>query len=195
MSHTKLSTRRVCRRGLTTVVLLSILVGIAGCESTGSTRGSGAPLTADAAYARGKYEQAASTWQKEALAATPQAASSLWISAADAWILAGEPGKARDALRWVERDLISRGDRARLDLVLADLALDNRRPDEAEILLRKAEVYLPSSSVKRYDRLYARLLQQLSGPSSRELAQAAQIGDSMNYYDPNASLEMMQTLE
>lgn len=177
------------------MTLLSILIGITGCQSTGPTRGSGEPLTAEAAYARGKYDQAAGTWQKEALAASPQTASSLWISAADAWMLANEPGKARDALRWVERDLISRGDRARLDLVLADLALGDRRPDEAEILLRKAETYLPSSSAKRYDRLYARMLQQLSGPSSRELAQAAQIGDNMKYYDPNASLEMMQTLE
>jgi outer membrane PBP1 activator LpoA protein len=195
MSHTMLSNRRRTRRGFTAVILLSTLVAIAGCQSTGPTRDAGETLTAEAAYAGGKYEQAANAWQKEALNATPQAASSLWISAADAWMLAGQPGKARDALRWVDRDLVSRGERARLDLVLADLALDSRRPDEAEILLRKAEVYLPPSSAKRYDRLYARLLQQLSGPSSRELAQAAQIGDSMNYYDPTASLQMMQTLE
>ena len=161
-----------------------------------------APVTTDteqpggqAAYSRGAYEQAAAAYRQEAMQASADEASGLWVRAADAWMLAGNTAEARDALSWVERPTLSNADRARLDLVLADLALWNQRPDEAEILLQKAADRTPSSSQKRYDELYARLIQQLNNPASEEIARAARLSDGMKYYDALGSVEMMQILE
>lgn len=179
-------------RALVPLVISAVLMH--GCST--------APITPEAdttsgkaAYSRGAYKQAAAAFQQDAMQAAPAEASGLWVSAADAWILAGETAQARDALSWVDRTSLSNADRARLDLVLADLALWNQRPDEAEILLQKAGDRIPSSSKKRYDELYARLIQQLTNPASQEIAQAARMSDGMKYYDPMAAVEMMQTLE
>ena len=174
-------------------LILSMLM-LHGCGTAPIDTDAGAQDGA-AAYMRGSYEQAARRWQQEAMQASPDRASGLWISAADSWMLAGKPGQAEKALGWVEKDTLSPSDDARLDLVLADLALGNQRTDEAEILLQKASGSLPAASRDRYDGLYARLIQQLSGPASEEIAKAARLGAGMAYYDPLAAVEMMRILE
>jgi outer membrane PBP1 activator LpoA protein len=95
----------------------------------------------------------------------------------------------------VDKARLSRADAARLDLVLADLALWSERPDEAEALLQQAAAAVPPASRGRYEALYGRLVDQLSAPASQDIARAAQITEGMRYYDPRAAVEMMQTLE
>ncbi len=185
------------RNRLRSSLALLTLVVLTACTATGPAsrqepdKGPGAT----AAFARGEYQQAARSWQEEALDAGPRQAGGLRVRAADAWLLAGKPGSAKDALRWVEREELAPADESRLDLVLADLALRNSRPDEAELLLKKAQQGLPSSSKKRYDGLYAKLIQQLSSPGSRDIAGAAKLSDNMRFYDPEASVELIRSLE
>ena len=175
--------------------LLALL--LSACAGTGTAWKpvQDADTSAESAYARGQYELAASSWQKEALDADSSQASGLRVKAADAWLLAGQPGRAQDQLRWIDRKSLSRQDRSRLNLVLADLALRNGRPDEAEILLRQARQSIPASSGRRFDGLYARMLDQLSSPGSKNIAQAAKISDGMRFYDPSAAVDLVRSLE
>jgi outer membrane PBP1 activator LpoA protein len=185
------------RNRLRSVLALLTLLVLTACSTMGpsSKPEAGKNPAAAAAFTRGEYEQAARSWQEEALNAGPRQAASLRVRAADAWLLAGKPGSAKDALRWVDREELAQQDESRLDLVLADLALRNNRPDEAELLLKKAQPELPSSSEKRYDGLYARLIQQLSSPGSRDIAGAAKLSDGMRFYDPAASVDLIRSLE
>jgi outer membrane PBP1 activator LpoA protein len=176
---------------------LLILLVLSACTTTGSswTQEQGEHPSAETAFARGQYEQAARSWQEDALDAGPRQAGGLRVRAADAWLLAGKPGGAEDVLRWINREELSRQDQSRLDLVLADLALRKSRPDEAELLLKEARPALPPGSQKRYDNLYSRVIQQLSGPGSRDIAGAAKLSESMSFYDPAASVELIGSLE
>ena len=195
---TELRENRGQSKGLTLtpfiVLILSALL-LHGCGTSAVSRDSATEPSADAAYTNGAYERAARTWQLEAMEAPAGEAGAIWVSAADAWILAGKPGEAEKALGWVDRNELSTQDRARMDLVLADLALWSRRTDEAEALLQKAADRIPSSSRSRYDGLYTRLIQMLSSPATQEIAQAARLGEGMRYYDPAAAVEMMKVLE
>jgi outer membrane PBP1 activator LpoA protein len=178
-------------------VLLPAVVLLVGCQVPGgrveTTREP--PARQAPVEERGDSAQAARDWEAQARAAEPGMAGPLWISAADAWARAGETERARQSLRRVDRGTLLASDRARLGLVLADLALQGDRPDEAEALLHSAEPMLPAESRDRYEDLYARLLARLAGPTSRELARAAEIGRTMSYYNPDAALEIMQLLE
>lgn len=182
---------RLCRVLITVSIALFLLHG---CSTAPIDRGQ-QDRQGTITDTPGAYEQAALDWQKKAMQAEPDSAGKLWVNAADAWVQAGETGKAQDALRWVDRSSLNAADAARLDLVLADLALRNGRPDEAEILLQIAGPAIPAVSKRRYDGLYARLVQQLSGPVSREIARASQVSDGMRHYDPGAAVELMQLLE
>lgn len=192
---TRLSRCRKRALGPALSVLLAVfLAACAGMETTWQPE-QDAGASAESAFAAGRYVEAASSWQKEALDAGPGQASSLRIKAADAWLLAGEPGKALDQLRWIDRKQLSRQDESRLNLVLADLALRNGRPDEAEVLLRQAEESMPGSLGRRYDGLYARMLRQLSSPGAQNIAQAAKISDGMRFYDPVEAVDLVRSLE
>jgi outer membrane PBP1 activator LpoA protein len=175
--------------------LLALLLAACAGTDTSWKAEQDTGASAESAFAKGQYEVAASNWQKEALNAGSGEASSLRIKAADAWLLAGQPGKAQDQLRWIDRKSLSRQDQSRLNLVLADLALKNSRPDEAEILLRQARETMPGSSRKRYEGLYARMLQQLSSPGSKNIGQAAKLSDGMRFYDPVVAVDLVRSLE
>lgn len=174
-----------------------LLLILSACAGTGSAPRpeQGDAVSAESAFARGAYRQAAETWQQEALDAEPQQAAGKRVRAADSWLLAGEPDRAKNVLRWVNREELLPRDEARLDLVLADLALRSGRPDEAEALLRMAEPLLPSSSQQRYRNLYESVLHQLSSPGSREISQAAQMIGRMVAYDPATTLELIRSLD
>lgn len=149
---------------------------------------------AAAAYARGEYAEAAELWQQEALSAPQKQASSMRVSAADAWLLGGEPENAQRLLRWIARPDLGPGDQARLDLVLAELALLKQRPDEAHALLRSARTALPAASETRYEDLLGRTQAMLASPASRNIARAAQLTGDMQSYDPVRAVEIMQDL-
>jgi outer membrane PBP1 activator LpoA protein len=176
---------------------LLILLALTACTTTGSSRKPEPAQSpgAEVAFARGDYGQAARLWQQEALDAGRQRAGGLRVRAADAWLLAGKPGSAEDVLRWVDRKDLTPPDESRLDLVLADLALRNERPDEAELLLRKAQPALPSGSKNRYEGLYARVRKQNLSPGSRDIAGAAKLSENMRFYDPAGSVELIRSLE
>ena len=150
---------------------------------------------AQSAFARGDYAEAAAAWESDAMNAPPGHAPPLQVSAADAWLLAGDPTRAERALRGVEKAELEPADRSRLNLVLADLALRATRPDEAGALLQEAASALPAASRKRYEELQAQTRLMLSGPASAALAQAGQISSAMQSYDPGASVELMRALE
>jgi outer membrane PBP1 activator LpoA protein len=178
------------------IAALVFALALSGCATTttppaSETRGTGPA----AAFARGNYGQAAKGWQQEALNASPRQAAKLRVSAADAWTLAGRTDNAEDILRWVTRKDLDSPDRARLDLVLADLALRYNRPDEAEQLLLQARPGLPRSSRTRYEDLKNSVLLQLSSPGARNLSSAVRLSAGMKFYDPAAAVELIRSLE
>jgi len=183
----------------TAIILLGILLlpVLPGC--TTSPR---APVVerdyqgnAERAFAHRDFEQAARIWQQDAVEARPAQAASYRVRAADAWLLANQVRQAQDLLKWISRADLDSRDRARLDLVLADLALRHERPDEAEQLLRQARPNLSSSSLNRYNSLSAQLQQLLSLPVSRDISRAAKLSGSIDSYDPQAALEVIESLE
>lgn len=178
--------------GLATIISLGLLL-MTGCATTTPTWDSGPAVPAK--MPTEQWTEKAQAYQQQASQAPAEDANGLWISAADAWLQAGQTDRTKDAMRWVNRDTLNASERARLDLVLADLALRSSRPDEAEALLAKARDALPASSTARYEDLYTRLAEQLSGPASQDIARAAQLSDSMNFYDPIGAVDMMVTLE
>ncbi len=184
-------------RRIAGIMVLFLMLMLNACTSTGPTAPSGTAgdISGEAAFEQGSYERAAQIWQQEALDADPRQAASLRVRAADSWLLAGRPSRAEDLLRWVNSAELSRQDRARLDLVLADLALRNKRPEEAETLLKMAQAALPPDASGRYADLYAGMLQQLSSPGSREISRAVHLIGNMDYYDPAASVELIRSLD
>ncbi len=179
--------------------LLAVLLALtlAACGTTGPSRAPEPAQNLDGAalFERGEFEAAAEAWQQQALDAEPQQADGLRVRAADAWLLAGKPSRASDALRWINREALAPTDASRLALVLADLALRNNRPDEAGILLQEAQTNLPSALRQRYDKLQATLTRQMSTPGSRDISDAAKISGRMPYYDPEASVDLIRSLE
>ena len=178
-------------------VFLFLLLALAGCST--SPR---APVTesdretvADQAFANRDYTRAAQIWQQEALEVEAEQAGAYRVRAADAWLLGNQPGPAKDLLKWVSRDDLDNWDRARLDLVLADLALRQERPDEAELHLRNAAPFLPRKSRGRYEDLAAKAQGILSHPVSRDISRASALSDSMTSYDPQVALDLMTSLE
>jgi len=176
------------------VLFLAAACSTTGPDATGWTKAP-AVSTAETAFARGDYAAAAAAWQAEALQATPERAAALQVSAANAWLLAGDTDGAERALSGVAKDQLTPADQSRLNLVLADLALRAGHPDEAAVLLRRAALDLPDSSSRRYDALQAQTRQLLASPSSSALAQAARLSNTMAVYDPIAAIEMMRVLE
>ncbi|MBT8048802.1 MAG: penicillin-binding protein activator [Gammaproteobacteria bacterium] len=173
------------------------MLALSACASSGPSR---APeqvdrMTPETLIEQGRYEQAAQAWQQAALDASPERAANLRIRAADAWLLAGKPDLAESALRWIDRQELSVQDESRLDLVLAGLALENGMPGEAETLLQQARTQLPADVLNRYESLYAKVLQQLSSPGSRDLASAKNLSDQMRFYEPESSLRLVRALE
>jgi outer membrane PBP1 activator LpoA protein len=182
---------------LITVLFLVLLAGLSACST--SPRPPTSPASQDAgaeqAFASGDYEQAARIWQQEALAAEAGLAGSYRVRAADAWLLDNKPGPATDLLKWISRDDLDNWDRSMLDLVLADLALRQERPDEAELHLKNAQPFLPRSSRNRYAGLVDRAQESLSRPLSRDISRAAMLSDSLQSYDPLAALNLIESLE
>lgn len=180
---------------LTGMVLALLLLG--GCATTGTDSGfpERSAISADDAFLRGDYRQAATLWQQEALTASAPDASRLRVRAADAWLRAGRQAEAEETLGWVERRELDDAHQSILDLVLADLALRRDRPDEAEFLLSQSTTALPSSYRARFRDLQRRVTAALSSPASRDLAEAARLSRAMPYYDPIAALEILRSLE
>jgi len=151
--------------------------------------------SAEQAFARRDFEQAARIWQQDAIEARPAQAASYRVRAADAWLLANQVQQAENLLKWISRTDLDSRDQARLDLVLADLALQHERPDEAEQLLDQARPDLPSGSLNRYNNLSAQLHQLLSLPVSRDISRAAKLSSSIDTYDPHAALAVIGSLD
>lgn len=178
-------------------VILTLLLGACATTDWGTapSQPSGTAEEAATAFAREDYAAAAAAWESEALTAAPERAATLRISAADAWLLAGDVSRAERALRGVSKADVAAADRSRLNLVLADLALRAMRPAEADVLLQQAASTLPDASQGRYRDLRRRMQRVLSEPASMGLALARQIGDDMQTYDPAATVALMRALE
>lgn len=175
---------------------LLLLAGLAGCSapprapvSERDSQRSGAQ-----AFARRNFEQAARIWQQEAMKSSPEEAADYRVRAADAWLLANQMEQAENLLKWISRVDLDSHNRARLDLVLADLALRHERPDEAEQLLRQAHPYLTSNLLNRYGSLSSRLDQLLTLPNLREISRAAKLSASILAYDPGSALDVINSL-
>ena len=177
-----------------TLLLLAVL---AGC-STSPRAPDGAQAVRDSAeqaYANREFELAARTWQQNARQVEPEQAAHFRVRATDAWLLANQPKQAEKLLKQINRADLNSGDKARLDLILADLALRNQRPDEAGQLLRQARLHLPANSSRRYESLSTQLQQLLSLPVSQDIARASGLSSSIDSYDPNAALGVIRSLD
>ena len=129
------------------------------------------------------------------MGARPEQAASYRVRAADAWLLAKQVKPAENLLKWISRADLDSRDQTRLDLVLADLALQHERPDEAEQLLQQAKPNLAAASLNRYNSLWAQLHQLLSLPISRNISRAAKLSRSIGSYEPRAALEVIESLK
>ncbi len=183
----------------TVVVFLVILLLTATSGCTTSPRAPSAERgyqgSAERAFALRDFEQAARIWQQDAIDARPAQAAGYRVRAADAWLLANRVQQAEDLLKWISRANLDAHDQARLDLVLADLALKHERPDEADLLLKQARPRLSSNLLNRYNSLSVRLQQLLSLPVSRDISLAAKLSSSIERYDPATALELIKSLE
>jgi outer membrane PBP1 activator LpoA protein len=148
-----------------------------------------------AAFDRGDFAEAARQWQEQALSASPEQADSLRISAANAWLLADDPGRAETLLRWINKEELNATERARLELVQADLALRAGYYEDAAVLLRSAQADLPASSMGRFDSLQGQVAQALEVSSRVDLAQIQKQADRMSEYDPAASVALLKDME
>jgi outer membrane PBP1 activator LpoA protein len=176
-------------------LLIALLLAACAATSPAPVVDSAPGPSAEQYFARGNWEQAALKWQQEAVEAPAQQAAGLRVRAADAWMLAGQREQALEALRWVERSELPQADRARMELVLADVALGDNRPDEAASLLRKARPYLGPDSMRRFEDLNRRTQSTLSRPGAKRLAEAAALSASMTEYQPLIALSFLDSLE
>jgi len=194
--HIPLTVAAAIRNRLAAALLTCLVAacGTTGWEAEAPVKSPVAPEAA-AAFAGGDYAAAAAAWESEALTAPPDLAATLRVNAADAWLLAGRAADAERALRGVAKADLAPPDEARLNLVLADLALWAARPDEAEVLLQQAASALPASSQGRYRDLQERSRNMRSNPASMGLARARQLAGGMQSYDATVAVELMQSLE
>ena len=181
-----------------TITLLCVLLlsATSGCTTSPRAPAVGRDYqgSAEQAFAQRDYERAARTWQQQAIEAQPAQAASFRVRAADAWLLADQVKQAENLLKWISRADLDSRDQARLDLVLADLAIRYERPDEAEQHLKKAKPGLSSNSQTRYRSLDAQLQQLLSLPMTKDISRAGKLSRSIDYYDPRSSLEVIESL-
>lgn len=187
------------RHFLTLLAALAAVIGtiaLAGCASAPPPPVTEAPTpTPEQDFAQGRYERAALEWQKQAVSASGPRAAVLRIDAANAWLLAGQPDAARDTLRWVAREELGPGDAARLNVVLADLAVREARPDDAAALLAGAEAALPPGWRNRYAEVQAGVQQLLAQPGARSLMRARDLSATLERYDPGRAVELLHSLE
>jgi len=146
-------------------------------------------------FDNGNYADAARLWQSSAVSATAEEADVLRISAANAWLLAGEPERAESLLRWINEPELPPDERARLDLVKADLALRSGNHPEAARLLRKAQADVPAGSRARFEGLQAQLATAVEVESSIDLDQIHDMADRMSAYDPVAALALLKAMQ
>ncbi len=182
---------------LATTILLIALLGLSGCRTSprAPTEIPSQEVSAEQAFARRDFVLAARTWQQQAIETTPERAASYRVRAADAWLLADQPDPATDLLKWISPDELDADDRSRLELVLADLALRQERPQEAKAHLSRAQAQLPSSSRSRFDTLTARAAAELDRPAMQDISRAAMLSDSMGTYNPLTALDLLESLE
>jgi outer membrane PBP1 activator LpoA protein len=152
-------------------------------------------LNPQASFNRGDFAEAARQWQEQALSASPGQADTLRISAANAWLLADDPGRAETLLRWINKEELDPSERARLELVQADLALRAGNYEDAAVLLRSAQADLPASSIGRFENLQSQVAQALEVSSRVDLAQIQKQADRMSEYDPVASVTLLKDME
>ncbi|MFB3080003.1 MAG: hypothetical protein ACE1Y4_18565, partial [Lysobacterales bacterium] len=170
----------------TAIILLGILllVAISGCTTSPRATVVEADYqgSAEQAFALRDFERAARIWQQNAMGARPELAAGYRVRAADAWLLAKQVNPAENLLKWISRADLDSRDQTRLDLVLADLALQHERPDEAEQLLRQAKPNLSADSLNRYNSLLVQLHQLLALPIARDISRAAKLSNSIDSY-------------
>ncbi|MSQ99466.1 MAG: hypothetical protein EXR85_09275, partial [Xanthomonadales bacterium] len=147
------------------------------------------------AFAQGNYAQAARLWQQQSASASGSTASSLRVRAADAWMLADNLAQAEDNLHGVDESELSGADTARLNLVLADIALHKDQPGEAEMLLRQAQTGLPKSLQQRFDQLYKSTQLMLAQPGSHDISHALAVINASTSYQPGEGLQFLHSLQ
>ena len=174
-----------------------MIFGLTGCRTSPRAPTEAPPqaVNAEQAFAQRDFSLAARTWQQQAVDASPEKAAGLRVRAADAWLLADQPGPARDLLKWVSRDELSPADESRLDLVLADLATRQQRPDEARQLIAQAKVQLPNSSRARYEGLERKVQSMFEQPAMQDISRASMLSNTMDRYNPLTALDLLESLE
>lgn len=177
-------------------VLTVLLLCLAACATTPPPPPPAQPTAnPQQAFDRGNYAAAAREWQSRAVTAPASEANILRISAAEAWLLANEPDSAESLLRWINPQELSAAERARLELVQAELAFRSGNYQEAARLLRSAQPDLPAGSAARFNELQAQVAAALEVESSIDLDQIRSMADRMSEYDPASALALLKALE
>jgi len=181
------------------LALLLLLLVLSSCATTPPPPTATSPQTAppdtQQVFDRGNFAEAARQWQSQAVSATAAEANTLRISAADAWLLADEPDRAESLLRWINKPDLQPGERARLELIQAELALRSGFYPEAATLLRAAQPDLPASSVTRFDALQSQLASAMELESRVDLSQIQAMADRMSNYDPDSALALIKAMQ
>lgn len=181
-------------RSLAVLLALAGALFLHGCATPPITP-SERPRSAEHWYSQGDFIRAAESWTREALQVPPTEAGSRWVRAADAWELAGRSDKALEAMRRTTRNELGPNDRSRYDLVLAALALEQGRFDEAEAFLEAASKRLPPELTSRYEAIQESYLLQVSGTGTADLSGIERMISTMETYEPALSLQLLESLE
>jgi outer membrane PBP1 activator LpoA protein len=176
------------------MLLLLISCATAPPQQPAPTKPAEAP-NPQLAYDRGNYAVAADQWQTLAVSAPADEAEVMRISAADAWLLAGEPSRAESLMRWINKAELSPPQRARLELVQAELALRSGFHAEAWALLLAAQSDLPPGSRERFEALQNEVSLALEQESTVDLSQIQQMADRMSAYDAAGALALIKAMQ
>jgi outer membrane PBP1 activator LpoA protein len=153
------------------------------------------PADPHQAYDRGAYREAARLWEQQAVEAPETQASTLRLNAMDAWLLAGETGTARDMLAWIDIDTLSDQQVALLNLLVAEVEMENGNPVAARQRLDRVGDTLPEAWSGRYLALSTRVQTALSGLSTQSVRAAGELADEIRGYDRESALQLMRMLE
>jgi len=188
----RFGTIRIARCAL--LCATALLVACATTPPPSATQ-EGAPADAQQAYDRGAYRQAARLWQQQALDASPPEDSRLRLLAANAWLAAGEDDATEDLIPWIDKQSLSAPNAALLSLVLAELALDQHRPVEAQHHLELVGTALPGIYANRYADLAKRVQDAVGAFSTQSVQQAGEMAREITAYDTESALRLMKQLE
>ena len=152
-------------------------------------------LTAEQYFARGDYRRAAAAWEEHAGQLSGREAAELRVHAAEARVLSGDAPAALEDLDLAAPGELTAPYQSRRNLVLAEIALQDGLPAEAEQFLQQARQQLPVSMRERFEQLSLQARQMMSQTGSVDVRQSLALVTSSEDYQPALALQLLEALE